>query len=268
MSCVYLGVRYCSRRLPFKRQTCNFKEMSIELYDIKTNIEIGEQIFVSVPNDLKPIWAGIILAKFNNYIKDIPEPINGLYDIIKEPSQWKKAHYQFGLIRRFLLDNKQYPYETYLLLAESIAKITYNASGEPAPFDWDSGHYIPSLALQSGDFFKDERLEEDLKSILLLFSRYKSLEKDLSRPKDLLQFQIVDDILWYDWDPIGINDIAPRDEYQSYTPQIFNLFKSNANINIIAKALSKIETVNIGLSGNMEKCLKIANKILAIDKVS
>jgi len=239
--------------------------MNRELYGIKTNIEIGEQIFLSVPKELKPIWAGIILAKFNNYIKNIPEPVKRLYDIIEKPSEWKEAHHQFILIRRFLLDNKHYPYETYLLLAENIAKITYNASGGSAPFDCDSGNYLPSLTLKTADFFEDERLEDDLKSILLLFSRNKKLRNDLPRAKELLQYQKIDDILWYDWDPIGINDMAPRDEYQSYTPQIFNLLKTGTGRETIAKTLSKIETDYMGMAGNMEKCLKVADKILTAE---
>lgn len=242
--------------------------MNIELNDIKANLEIGEQIYEGVPNELKPIWAGIILEKFNNYIKDIPEPIIGLYNIIKNPNYWKEAHKQFGLIRRFSLDNKDYKPEEYILLAEKIAKITYNSSQEPAPFDSDSGYYIPSLALKVADFFEDERLEEDLKTTLLLFSRDEKLRNDLPQAKELLLYQKIDDILWYDWDPIGINDMAPRDEYQSYTPQIFNLFKQKTGRDTIAKALSKIETDNIGLAGNLENCLKIADKILAVDKVS
>ena len=237
--------------------------MSIELDDIKNNIEIGAQIFSSVPKSLNPIWAGIILAKFNNYIKNVPEPVERLHDIIEKPSRWKEAHQQFGLIRSFSLD-KSYPFETYLLLAEKIAKITYNASGEAAPFDSDSGHYIPSLALQNADLFKDERLENDLKAIMLLFIKNKQLRNDLPRAEEMLQYQKIDDILWYDWDPIGINDIAPRDEYQSYTPQIFNLLKTGRNRGTIAELLSKIETGNMGLVGNMEKCLKIADRILAV----
>lgn len=38
-------------------------------------------------------------------------------------------------------------------------------------------------------------------------------------------YQRVDNILWHDWDPLDVNDIAPRDEYQRYTPIIFNLIK-------------------------------------------
>ena len=238
--------------------------MSIELDDIKNDIEIGAQIFSSVPKSLNPIWAGIILAKFNYYIKNVPEPIQRLQDIIEKPSRWKEAHQQFGLIRSFSLESNSYPYETYLLLTEKIAKITYNASGESAPFDSDSGHYIPSLALQAASFFKDERFEGDLKAILLLFIKNKQLRNDLPRAEEMLQYQKIDDILWYDWDPIGINDIAPRDEYQSYTPQIFNLLKTEKNREAIVEALSKIETGNMGLAGNMEKCLKIADKIFAV----
>ncbi|RZL14409.1 MAG: hypothetical protein EOO62_05525, partial [Hymenobacter sp.] len=35
----------------------------------------------------------------------------------------------------FLLENKNYQPEAYLLLAELVAKVTYNASGQSAPFD-------------------------------------------------------------------------------------------------------------------------------------
>lgn len=192
--------------------------------------------------------------------------IRELNDIIKDPDRWHEAHKQFGLIRSFLLDNTNYTPQEYILLAESIAKITYNSSLGPAPFDFDSGYYIPSLALKAAEFFQDERLQDDIKTTLLLFSRNKNLKTDLSRAREILLYQQIEDILWYDWDPIGINDMATRDEYQSYTPQIFELVKSSTDKTVIAKTLSKIETDNMGLAGNIEKCLKIADKIVATDK--
>lgn len=75
-------------------------------------------------------------------------------------------------------------------------------------------------------------------------------------------YQAVDLILWNDWDPIGINDIAPRDEYQSYTPTIFKLKTSGADKETIAKTLHEIETVTIGILGDIEHCRKVADKIL------
>jgi hypothetical protein len=78
-----------------------------------------------------------------------------------------------------------------------------------------------------------------------------------------LIFERIDDLLWLEWDPIGVNDIEDaRGEYQSYTPQLFSLKINGAAKETIAKCLYKIETDNMGLLGNIDKCLEIADKIL------
>lgn len=238
--------------------------MTTERYNIKTNIKIGLQIFENLPNDIRSGWAGLVLSRFDHYVKDIPTSILELYPIIDNKDLWKKAHGQFNKIRRFLLDNKNYQPEAYLLLAERVAKVTYNASGQPAPFDTDSGHYIASLALKATEQFDDNRLEEEVKSAILLFSRNKKFKfKDnLTAVKDFLLYKKIDDILWFDWDPIGINDLAPRDEYQGYVPEIFGLVKAKADRQEIANRLYKLETENMGMSGKIENCLTIADKIL------
>jgi len=74
-------------------------------------------------------------------------------------------------------------------------------------------------------------------------------------------YKIVDEILWNEWDPIGINKIAPRDEYQSYVPQIFSMLNQNKTNNEIADKLYKIETETIGVMGSFENCLKTAKKL-------
>lgn len=100
-------------------------------------------------------------------------------------------------------------------------------------------------------------------SAILLFNRNEKFKYNLTAAKDFLLYRKIDDILWFDWDPIGINDMAPRDEYQSYVPEIFGLVKANANRREIAKRLHKLETENMGMSGRIERCLTIADKILA-----
>lgn len=83
--------------------------------------------------------------------------------------------------------------------------------------------------------------------------RYKELHKK------------IDDILWNDWDPIGVNDIEDvRDEYTSYVPYIVNLKMNNADIQKISKHLSQLETVSMGMVGNEERCKKIAQKIVEL----
>lgn len=231
-------------------------------YDLVTNIQTGRQLFENLPNDIRPGWAGLILLRFDNYIKNIPELVKELYTIIDNKDRWKEAHKQFDKIRRFLLDNKNYKPEAYLLLAELAAKVTYNASGQPAPFDNDSGHYIPRTALIAAEYFDDNRLDEAIISVVLLFNRNEHLKDILISAKDFLLFKIIDDLLWFDWDPIGINDIAPRDEYQSYVPEIFELVKFQADRQEIANRLLSLETKNMAMTGKPEHCLAIADKIL------
>ncbi len=233
----------------------------MKTYDIKTNIEIGRQIFENIPDEIKPGWAGLILSRFDNYIKNVPTEVKEIYTIIDNKDRWADAHEQFTKIRRLLLNNKDYEPESYLLLAEMVAKVTYNSSGQPAPFDKDIGWHIASLALTTAEYLDDD-LEEDVKSVILIFNRNKELKTNLIAAKDFLIYKKIDDILWYDWDPIGVNDMAPRDEYQSYVPRIFRLKKSGAGKQEIANLLLKLETQTMGMGGTMENCLLIADKII------
>jgi len=104
----------------------------METLNIKTDIEVGRTIFESIPSKVIPGWAGLILARFDNYIKDIPTEIKELFAIIDNESNWSAAHGQFSKIRQFVLMHKSYRPEAYLLLAENVAKVTYNASGQKA----------------------------------------------------------------------------------------------------------------------------------------
>ncbi len=59
----------------------------------------------------------------------------------------------------------------------------------------------------------------------------------------ILIAQKIDEILWFDWDPIGVNDYPEaRDEYRSYVPEIYDLKILGADRALIAERLLKIET--------------------------
>jgi hypothetical protein len=78
--------------------------------------------------------------------------------------------------------------------------------------------------------------------------------------RDLEIYKRIDEILYFDWNPIGVNDI-PRDEYYSYIPEIFGLKQAGANNEEIAQALYNIEKETIGMAGAIEFCRSIAKKI-------
>jgi len=77
---------------------------------------------------------------------------------------------------------------------------------------------------------------------------------------DLAIYNKIDAILYFDWNPIGIDDL-PRSEYYSYIPKIFNLKKEGSNGEIIAQALCELEYHILGKPGDIEKCREIAQRI-------
>lgn len=74
-------------------------------------------------------------------------------------------------------------------------------------------------------------------------------------------WELVDKILWEEWDPIGVNGSAPADEYQSYVPSILKLLLDKADITKLTKSLHHHANVDIGLSTNLEDHSVTAQKL-------
>ena len=72
-------------------------------------------------------------------------------------------------------------------------------------------------------------------------------------------------ILFEDWDPIGINDSAPDDEYDSYVGGIYRLLVSGASEHQIIERLYQLETTSMGLSGDRERLKSVAEKLLKLN---
>ena len=94
-----------------------------------------------------------------------------------------------------------------------------------------------------------------------------NMNRRLSK-KDLKLYNAVDQIIWKDWDPIGIYDAkdTTRDEYYNYLPKIFEMIKSAKSKEKISDYLFSVETKSMGLPGNKEKCNIIAQKLLKLIK--
>lgn len=76
---------------------------------------------------------------------------------------------------------------------------------------------------------------------------------------------IVSDLLWRDWDPIGINEqFEARDEYNSYVGTICSLLLSGADARKIRDHLAHVETVNMGLSSPCPHLDEVVRKLLAL----
>lgn len=70
----------------------------------------------------------------------------------------------------------------------------------------------------------------------------------------------VDEILFYLWDPIGVND-APqaRDEYRSYLGPVFSKLIHNSTKSDIVDYLVMIESENMDLSPDKKHATNIVN---------
>jgi hypothetical protein len=126
------------------------------------DLKLGRESFEKIPELEQPQWAWNILSKLTSYIKSPPASVLELKEIVTDQGKWKDAHQQFTKIRVFSLENEDFEPKSYLFLAEKVAKITYNASNEPAPFDHDSGWYIRDQAVITARLLNEPGLEEEV----------------------------------------------------------------------------------------------------------
>ena len=74
------------------------------------------------------------------------------------------------------------------------------------------------------------------------------------------------EVLYRDWDPIGVYGNAPEDEYDSYIGGIYRLLSSAPSRETVAQTLVKIEKECMGYDqAREEPLLPVADKLLAID---
>lgn len=73
----------------------------------------------------------------------------------------------------------------------------------------------------------------------------------------------VDEVLYYKWDPIGINHyVSARAEYRSYVPSILQSLKLGDSVKLIEK-MQDIERNSMGLEGEESNAKEIAELLLS-----
>lgn len=83
----------------------------------------------------------------------------------------------------------------------------------------------------------------------------------MTREENIL-FEFIEDLLSYEWDPLGANGGAPGDPYQPYVPELFHLAVGNVTAEQVAERLRSIETQTLGAKGDFEKCKRVARIIV------
>ena len=89
--------------------------------------------------------------------------------------------------------------------------------------------------------------------------------KEQLLPKQLELYQGIDEILWNDWDPIGISLLpSRRDEYSEYISVIFNLVINHATSLDLEQYLDDVVKNRMGLRSIKKSSKPVAEKIIAL----
>ena len=85
-----------------------------------------------------------------------------------------------------------------------------------------------------------------------------------SRAKEIQN--AIREVLNRDWDPIGVRETGPKDEYDSYIGPIYRILASSPSPEKVAEGLRKIEQASMGFEqANAATLMTIAEKLLSID---
>ena len=140
-------------------------------WSVTSRTELGQALFEAVPPLERPRWAGTVLgAATARFAAAIPE-VEAVYEIAMDDRRWLEARSAFDAVRQLVLSYEQAPtgdqlYRRLLDLAETVAKITYNAAGPIAPYDYHAGWRLAPRARVIADLVGDPALEDRLWMLL------------------------------------------------------------------------------------------------------
>jgi hypothetical protein len=105
--------------------------------------DAGRILYENVPRERRVVWASSVLEHAYRYFEPVAE-VDEVLVMARAPHRWHEAHEAFQRVRQVSLRMGHLPVqESILFLAETTCKVIYNASGQPAPFDFDAGWLIP-----------------------------------------------------------------------------------------------------------------------------
>ena len=142
-------------------------------------LEAGRLIFESLPLGTRPHWAARVLRQVVERTGVKFQPIESIVGIADCPNDWGKAHDAFSVLRKATLDLEQLKARSpeqalllnHLMLAELVAKVTYNATSPSDAFDEDSGWWIAPCLKDILDSLSDENFSEAAWSALASVKR-------------------------------------------------------------------------------------------------
>jgi len=153
----------------------NYREEAFKCWRANRSLEAGKLIFENLPKNAGPTWAAKVLRLVSERTGVHSTAIDDVLSLSSHPAKWKTAHDVFSQVRAATLELEKLPVksppETLLLhvtmLAELVAKVTYNATNPSDEFDEDSGWWIAKCLKDLLDLLGDEQFSEVMWSTLV-----------------------------------------------------------------------------------------------------
>jgi hypothetical protein len=128
-------------------------------------LEAGRILYERLAVADRPSWAARVLDACCVDLPKVPPEVRSVRAIAYTPARWGDAHEAFQAVRKLVLAAERGAPEapglelSILFLAENVAKVTYNASGRPAPFDHNAGWWVAKSARRIVDSSSQPGLE-------------------------------------------------------------------------------------------------------------
>lgn len=235
------------------------KEFNIEF--VNDSI-VCNQLFDEVPLHLKPSWLCLILTYFNVYFEDAPEVALEFISIMDNDRRWFEMNEFSEKITEIRLNNTNTKLNNYYLYLENAAKISIKVFEGITTFDPNTGYELVNILNSAAqDISDDHFIIYDLEIAFTLFKYELSMSESVKTAADFLIFKKIDKVLWFDWDPLSLNQNWIRHEYMSYIKEILKLVKEDVPTEGIAYQIYQLEVTMFNLRPFYYNCLKIAQKI-------
>jgi hypothetical protein len=78
-------------------------------------------------------------------------------------------------------------------------------------------------------------------------------------------YSAINEILFTYWDPIGMNEALPKDEYEAYVADVYRALVNGKSEWGLVKLLTSIENEKIGVRAPQKRKAEAARRLRALD---
>jgi hypothetical protein len=133
-----------------------------QLWDSGAALEAGRLLFETIPPLDRPQWAAGLLDLCCALLRSPPVEVLVVRTLATDPDRWSEGHSAFDAVRDLVLREEARVFGRnkilleVLFVAENTARIIYNASAPPDPFDADSGWWLAENLRSLSNCIADE----------------------------------------------------------------------------------------------------------------